>query len=191
MSGPTVTTTSPVNRRKRQATLPGDITTPIIETAVSGNGITTPKTGEISTPVIDTTAGGITPDTTPGGITPDSTPGGITPDSTPGGVTATNEIENPMAEVVCNNDTTLIGADGKPYEYNEQDPQWEVLCDNTTVMVVSKMVYSENDIGNLQPTCAKISNPVFFVHLCVTPRLASLDSEFNIKLRLNLILMKL
>ena len=140
MSGPTVTTTSPVNRRKRQATLPGDITTPIIETAVSGNGITTPKTGEISTPVIDTTAGGITPDPTPGGITPDSTPGGIT---------ATNEIENPMAVVTCNNDTTLIGADGKPYEYNEQDTQWEVLCDNTTVMVVSKMVYSENDIGNL------------------------------------------
>ena len=139
-------TTSAPNRRKRQATLPGDISTAIIETAVSGNGITTPITGEISTPVIDTTAGGITPDITPGGITPDITPGGPTP---------TTEIENLMAEVVCNNDTTLIGADGKPYEYNEQDPQWEELCDNTTVMVVSKMVYSENDIGNLQPTEAR------------------------------------
>ena len=140
MPGPT--TLAP-NRRKRQATLPGDISTPIIETAVSGNGITTPITEEISTPVIDTTDGGITPDTTPGGVTPGVvTPGGVTP----GGV-----IKNPMAEVVCNNDTTLTGADGKPYQYNEQDSQWEVLCDNT-VMVFSKMVYSEHEIGNFQPT---------------------------------------
>ena len=140
MPGPT--TLAP-NRRKRQATLPGDISTPIIETAVSGNGITTPITEEISTPVIDTTDGGITPDTTPGGVTP----GGVTP----GGVTPGGVIKNPMAEVVCNNDTTLTGADGKPYQYNEQDPQWEVLCDNT-VMVFSKMVYSEHEIGNFQPT---------------------------------------
>ena len=151
MPGPT--TLAP-NRRKRQATLPGDISTPIIETVVSGNGITE----EISTPVIDTTDGGITPDTTPGGVTPGGvTPGGVTPGGvtpgvvTPGGVTPGGVIKNPMAEVVCNNDTTLTGADGKPYQYNEQDPQWEVLCDNT-VMVFSKMVYSEHEIGNFQPT---------------------------------------
>ena len=165
MPGPT--TLAP-NRRKRQATLPGDISTPIIETVVSGNGITTPITEEISTPVIDTTDGGITPDTTPGGVTPGGvtpggvTPGGVTPGGvtpgrvtpggvTPGGVTPGGVIKNPMAEVVCNNDTTLTGADGKPYQYNEQDPQWEVLCDNT-VMVFSKMVYSEHEIGNFQPT---------------------------------------
>ena len=137
MSGPMAMTTSPVNRRKRQATLPGDITTPIIETTSDANGITPG-----STPIIETT-------TSANGITPGSTPI-IETTAEPNGITPGGVVDNPMAEVLCNNDTQLIGADGQVYVYNEQDPRWVDLCDNNTAMVFSKMVYSENDIGNLQ-----------------------------------------
>ena len=89
-------------------------------------GITTPIIEIISTPIIETTF--------------DSN--GI---SNPTSATTTEYL---MLEVLCTNDSQLIGADGNEYVYNEQDPKREELCDNTTVIVASKMVYSENDIGN-------------------------------------------